>query len=224
MYVPPFALELRNGKPAATLLGTSNPGPHIANTALAAGVRTHVAVTWDGATLRIYLDGVEAYSAPISGPITAPGSAFVLGRDGSSTPLNAALNEVRLWQIARTPTELQSHVHRGLAGSEAGLVAYFRMDDESLSTVSDNSSHGYDGRVTGSVGRESADVGFTTNEDTPYSSTLFAYDTNDDALTFTLATPPHQRHFDHYQRGDGNVHVYAFSECERAGLFRLPGE
>lgn len=71
---------------------------------------THVACTNDGATARIYVDGsVVATAAATPLPLTGSQSGITLGGNnppGGGDPLNGALDQVRLFKVARTPAQL----------------------------------------------------------------------------------------------------------------------
>jgi murein DD-endopeptidase MepM/ murein hydrolase activator NlpD len=70
---------------------------------------THVAGTWDGGFLRLYVDGaLDAGPLAFSGPISYPGTYDTwLGRgvtDGAS--FRGEIDELRIWSVARTASEL----------------------------------------------------------------------------------------------------------------------
>jgi hypothetical protein len=102
---------------------------------------SHVAATWDGATMRVFVDGVEdgipvAFSGPISYPGTYPTR---LGR--SLTPGNSfrgEIDEMRIWSVARTPEELRAGAQCDfLEGTApASLRAWWRFHGD----ASDSSS------------------------------------------------------------------------------------
>ncbi|KAG1674619.1 hypothetical protein FOA52_001868 [Chlamydomonas sp. UWO 241] len=102
----------------------------------------HIAVTWsaahDGLT-RIYVDGllmaqaVTKKTAPLP-----PGGSLMLGGEqdcyaGCTDPgqgFNGMLDEVRIWRVVRTQTQILDGMRRvsGLE-TEADLVAYWKFDD-----------------------------------------------------------------------------------------------
>jgi hypothetical protein len=69
-------------------------------------VWTHVACTCDGATLRIYTDGVERGSG--AGSIASrPAAAAALGGNSpSGEPFLGALDSLRVFRVARTPAQI----------------------------------------------------------------------------------------------------------------------
>lgn len=74
---------------------------------------THVASTYDGATLRIYIDGQPAGSAAVSGTVCANANPLVIGAkhspiQGVTTAFfNGSIDEVRLFSRALSEPEIQ---------------------------------------------------------------------------------------------------------------------
>jgi len=60
------------------------------------------------------------------------------------------MDEVRIWTTARTATEIRDNMAKTLAGNEAGLVAYYRFDQESTAdqnTLYDLTANGNNGTL-----------------------------------------------------------------------------
>ncbi len=77
--------------------------------ALATGVWYHAAMTYDGAVVRLYLDGVEVGSAPLSGAIdTDPTVDVTVGRQGVGTPKgwDGLIDDVRIYARGLTGPEV----------------------------------------------------------------------------------------------------------------------
>jgi hypothetical protein len=68
----------------------------------------HIAATFDGSTMRLYVNGV--LEGTLAGPAAVGSNALALGigaqPDGVS-PLQGALDEVRVWSRALSPSEIQ---------------------------------------------------------------------------------------------------------------------
>src|SRR5207245_7665367 len=100
---PPNALVLVGTAPDSYLRGTSTP---------ALNSWTHVAATYDGATLRIYANGVLQASKAVSGAITTSTGALRIGGDSVWGEWFAGLiDDVRVYNRALTATELQTDMN-----------------------------------------------------------------------------------------------------------------
>jgi hypothetical protein len=111
----------------------------------------HVAATYDGAQSNMFVDGSLVGSRVYSEPLQTGASSFFLGSSlDDFTFLTGVVDEVRVWSVARSQLEIQQSMSLQLAGSEAGLVAYWRLDDEAPALV-DSSLQGNDGVVEGNA-------------------------------------------------------------------------
>jgi len=67
---------------------------------------------------------------------------------GSGESLPAEWDEIRLWNIARPDADILATFNKKLFGTEPGMVAYYRLDDQTAS-LSDASRHNNPGAITG---------------------------------------------------------------------------
>lgn len=58
---------------------------------------------------------------------------------------------LRIWNVARTPTQIDDWKDRTLDGNESGLVLYHRLQAGAGGTVSDKSGNGNDGAIVGAL-------------------------------------------------------------------------
>jgi hypothetical protein len=82
-----------------------------APSSIAIGRWTHVAASWDGATKRLYLDGIEVGSMAMPDPIVYDTSHAYIGCDNDGSPLKyfaGVLDEVELYDRALSPAEISS--------------------------------------------------------------------------------------------------------------------
>ena len=105
-----------------------------------------VSCTYDGATFKMYVDGVEDAQASGTGKAT-PFQRFELGMSWgnyrTSQFFQGRLCEVRVWNRALTASEIST----GFAGVNAhseGLVAYWKMNEGEGHIFHDATGHGYD--------------------------------------------------------------------------------
>ena len=102
------------------------------------GSWVHVAGTYDGAVMKLFVDGkAVAVSYTQSGPIAWPSEALPaeltmgawLGLD-TQTYFNGLLDEVRIWAVALSEEQIGSSMHQTLAPPvpAGGLTMYWRFD------------------------------------------------------------------------------------------------
>ena len=103
-------------------------------TSLADGQCHHVAGTYDGTTATIYVDGVPAGSANYN--YNTIGSAFYIGAHPQAGWFeDFFLDEVSVWNYAKTAAEIQTAGSTTLTGSEPGLVALYNFGNGPGSSV-----------------------------------------------------------------------------------------
>jgi len=103
--------------------GSLKDGGFIAN-----GAFVHIAVTSDGTTRKHYIDGELVGTFADSGPPTGSTSPLEIGGDFNwvYSP-NGIVNEVRLWNVARTVDQIRSTINVHLGSAQPGLVAVWKM-------------------------------------------------------------------------------------------------
>jgi concanavalin A-like lectin/glucanase superfamily protein/galactose oxidase-like protein/Big-like domain-containing protein/purple acid phosphatase-like protein len=73
---------------------------------------THLAMTWDNAVLRLYVDGAEVATQPATAALTASaGSVRIGGNSVSSQFFSGLIDEVRIYNDARTPAEIAADMN-----------------------------------------------------------------------------------------------------------------
>jgi hypothetical protein len=122
----------------ATLNPITNGGFNVDSTAYLGITSTesqwvHVAMTWDGTTLRTYVNGVARIMTTGTGGLTvlATGrSPLSLGCSPfNNNCFNGLFDELRVWNVARSATEIMASHDKALVGTEAGLVGYWKFDE-----------------------------------------------------------------------------------------------
>jgi hypothetical protein len=103
----------------------------------------HLAATYDGSNIRIFVDGAPIHTAAFSGSMRIDQSELVIGKGdpefSEGEYFHGAVDEIRIWSVARTPAEIQGGMKGKLTAKEPGLVAYWTFDD---GTAEDKSNHG----------------------------------------------------------------------------------
>lgn len=84
-----------------------SPGWTDTGVALTAGVWTHLAMTWDGTTLRIYKNGLQIYSnATWSGRVLQAGTVFLGGVTGGGSYWPGTLDDCALFDVPLTAAQM----------------------------------------------------------------------------------------------------------------------
>lgn len=130
------------GTPAST-----DGGP-----ALNDGVWHHIAVVRTATNVTLYLDGIQVAQVIFSvAPPASTGTAHI-GHDPANGEFwNGLIDEVRIWNGARTQAQIQNNMRRRLAGNEQGLVGYWRLDEASGTQAQDATANGNHGTITGAT-------------------------------------------------------------------------
>ncbi|MBH1937710.1 laminin G domain-containing protein [Streptomyces sp. AV19] len=95
----------------------------------------------------VYRDGEEAGSRTTDAGYTGTG-ALLLGR-ALAQGARAELDEVRIWDRARTADEIERDKGVRLIGNDPGLVAYYRFDEGSGTRLHDQTDHARHGELLG---------------------------------------------------------------------------
>ncbi len=97
----------------------------------------HTAAVVDNGTMSLYIDGLQVASGSYSGTVTPSDGNFTIGESTgfSGRVFNGVLDEIRIWNTARTASQIADNKTTNFTGTEDGLVAYFPMNDESGNTV-----------------------------------------------------------------------------------------
>ena len=110
----------------------------------------HIAGVYDRTTMKLYVNGILQASTDATGTLT-PGTGVVMNLgDNPTWPgrfFNGKMDEVRIWNVARTETEIRDNMITELNGNEAGLVAYWNMNDGTGTTLTDATDNANNGTL-----------------------------------------------------------------------------
>ena len=143
----------KNSKTIRFYINSSGSWKKVEHTPLDLKQWHHYAGTFDGKTLKLYIDGEEVASNDAFTTTTAinnDSDSLYLGRDdGKSGCFNGQIDEVRVWNRALLQHEIDIQCSRRLIGNEPGLVGYWRFDEGSGNTVFDQTDNGNNGTIHG---------------------------------------------------------------------------
>jgi hypothetical protein len=105
--------------------GTWNAGNQntLGPTALPVNAWTHLAGTWDGATVRLYVNGVQVASRPQTTPLTPTPGTLQIGGDSYGEFFTGIIDEVRIYGRALSEAELQADMATGVAALAVDTAA-----------------------------------------------------------------------------------------------------
>lgn len=102
-----YALEVDNLNRPTCILGSGTASMLVRGAALTANRLTHLACTWSGTLLTLYVDGVQAATAAQSIAPAANAAPLYLGQfGGNADRLTGVLDEVRIYNRALSAAEI----------------------------------------------------------------------------------------------------------------------
>lgn len=111
----------------------------------------HLAGVYDGTTVRLYINGVLDASTAHTGNLTAREAPRIGRLSNDAHPQTeyfvGNIDEVRIWNTARTQTEIRDNMSQTLTGSETGLVGYWNANEGIGTTLTDGTSNNNDGTL-----------------------------------------------------------------------------
>jgi concanavalin A-like lectin/glucanase superfamily protein/type IX secretion system substrate protein len=118
----------------------------------------HVAITRQSGLLSFYVDGslIGTYNSTVNQSLSSSRNVTWIGHDfGSSVndPLKGSISEVRIWDRARTASEILNGMNSGFSASTPNLLAYWELNE------------GTGQLVTNKVNGNTGNLGSSTNSD-----------------------------------------------------------
>lgn len=123
----------------------------------------HLAVTVDSlGNVTIYKNGAIIKTDKASIPTNIKRNHNYIGKSqyNDDGTFDGEIAEVRLWNLARTQTQIRANLGKTLAGTESGLIGYWNFAG---GEAKDSSSNKYDGTIVGNPGSYHKLAKFTRN-------------------------------------------------------------
>ncbi len=112
------------------------------------GQWTHVALVFDGVNRYHYINGELVASHVEAGPATTSTFPVRIGGDASYNYSPAgAIDEVRIWSVARSQAQIRAAINTPILGPQPGLVAVWGLDGNTLDRLGAHNGAGH-----GSIG------------------------------------------------------------------------
>lgn len=156
------------GKASFYLNNVAPIGWLYSTTTISDGNWHHIAGTYDGTVMKIYVDGVLENQSIRSGTISTGSNAVEIGSRGGALNWDGAIDEVRIWNGARTQCQIQSFRHAEIPTSAVGLVANYHFNQgiafgtNTVTSLTDASGNSLNGTLN-----NMANSGTTSNWITP---------------------------------------------------------
>jgi hypothetical protein len=110
----------------------------------------HIACVYDGTTKSIYVNGVLDNSIAVTGTLASSSIPVLIGENGQQTGryFNGNLDEIRIWNTARTQNQIKASMNNELTGNESGLLLYYKFNELSGTNMAyDASGNGNNGAL-----------------------------------------------------------------------------
>jgi hypothetical protein len=117
---------------------------------------SHVALTYDGAALRLYVDGTQVSSRAMTGTILGTTDPLWIGGNHPyGEYFDGVIDEARIYERALNSSEVEAEMSAPIgsdrSASERGLVAAYSLDAGSGRVARDASGNGNAGRIDGAT-------------------------------------------------------------------------
>ena len=109
---------------------------------------THIAATYDGASLKVYVNGTLTGTVANASGLPSGADAWYIGKAASGSNLfPGTMDEIRIWNATRTQSEIDGNKNAVISTSTSGLKGYYKMDETSGTSAADATGNGYTGTV-----------------------------------------------------------------------------
>jgi ELWxxDGT repeat protein len=114
----------------------------------------HVAAVYDGSTMKLYIDGVLDAQKATNDPIATNNYDVWIGANAEQPGRNFAgdIDEFRVWNIARSESEIKANMNQNIDANSPGLLAYWKFDENNGTTIVDSSGGDNNGTLANSSG------------------------------------------------------------------------
>ena len=108
---------------------------------------THIAATYDGASLNVYVNGALTGTVANSSGLPSGIDEWYFGKAANGSNLfPGIMDDIRIWNVVRSQSDINVNKNRTIS-TTTGLIGYYKLDEVSGSTAADASGNGYTGAV-----------------------------------------------------------------------------
>lgn len=114
----------------------STTGASVTTSSISWNTWTHVAVVFNAGTVSFYFNGIlkNTFTQSLGSANTG---VLYIGRDWLGRWINGKMDEIRIWNVARTQAQIAANMNNEIPTSSSGLVAYYKFNEGTGSTILD---------------------------------------------------------------------------------------
>ena len=141
-----FGMGLQDNNLFASFLGTNYDAA--SSTSYPLEQWNHFAAVHHGeGVVELFLNGESVYSANMPTPNITAGNLKIGSYPMSGQNWNGHIDEVRVWNNARSQQEIQNSMHSSLRGTEVGLIGNWAFDENEGNVAHDKSAYENHGEI-----------------------------------------------------------------------------
>jgi glucose/arabinose dehydrogenase/PKD repeat protein len=115
-----YAMEIIPGRIVQCSVGNGSAGQVVNGGTIPTGAFHHLACTWDGSTLSVYIDGILSNSTSQTTNASGNTSALYIGQYGGNTDRwNGIIDEIRIYSKALTSQEITLDMNNAISQGQA---------------------------------------------------------------------------------------------------------
>ncbi|WP_310594203.1 LamG-like jellyroll fold domain-containing protein [Flavobacterium sp.] len=151
-----YGLDIDGGKPRVfSGQGYSNWSGTSAINTISTNTWVHLAGTYDGSNFRLYVDGQLVNTQASATGVSNNTQPFTIGSWSAENKFfKGEIDEVRVWNVTRSASQIAQYKDVELNGSESGLVAYYDLNqgtpssnNTTITTAIDKTSNALNGTL-----------------------------------------------------------------------------
>jgi hypothetical protein len=134
-------------RPEGFVMTTGGHGYAETNNTILLNEWAHLATTYNGSDINIFINGMRVGYGGISGDILDSSGILNIGNVYGTYPFHGTIDEVRIWNYGRTEQQIRDYMNCELFGDEAGLVGYWNFNEGSGQIAHDLTQYGNNGQL-----------------------------------------------------------------------------
>jgi hypothetical protein len=109
----------------------------------------HIAATYDQTSIKIYINGNLDATLNANAALPTGSESWYIGKRWDSNDyFRGVMDEIRIWNVARTQAQIQASMNTTVPTNATGLRAYYKLDESAGTSPADATGNGYNGTLT----------------------------------------------------------------------------